>query len=119
MLVVMRDRMRKEIAAKHTIDQVLASKITAEYDKDWPNGRERFLPNTFPGALRQIERLEPTTHRAVGSSSVLSVEQPWDATVVGVILPPSLPAHSDEERDMPTEARERELLALKKRFWDR
>ena len=43
MLVVMRDRMRKEIAAKHTIDQVLASKITAEYDKDWPNGRERFL----------------------------------------------------------------------------
>jgi len=43
MLVVMRDRMRKEIAAKHTVDQVLASKITAEYDKDWPNGRERFL----------------------------------------------------------------------------
>jgi len=43
MLVVMRDRMRKEIAAKHTVDQVLASNITAEYDKDWPNGRERFL----------------------------------------------------------------------------
>jgi cyclase len=43
MLVVMRDRMRKELAAKHTIEQVLASKITAEYDKEWPNGRERFL----------------------------------------------------------------------------
>jgi len=43
MLVVMRDRMKKEIAAKHTVDQALASKITAEYDKDWPNGRERFL----------------------------------------------------------------------------
>jgi glyoxylase-like metal-dependent hydrolase (beta-lactamase superfamily II) len=43
MVVVMRDRMRKEIAAKHTIDQVLASKITADYDKEWPNGRERFL----------------------------------------------------------------------------
>jgi len=43
MLVVMRDRMRKEIAAKHTVDQVLASKITAEYDKDWPTNRERFL----------------------------------------------------------------------------
>lgn len=43
MLVVMRDRMRKEISSKHTVDQVLASKITAEYDKDWPNGRERFL----------------------------------------------------------------------------
>jgi cyclase len=43
MLVVMRDRMRKEIAAKHTVDQVLASKITAEYDAEWPAGRERFL----------------------------------------------------------------------------
>ena len=43
MLVVMRDRMRKEIAAKHTIDQVLASKITADYDTAWPTGRERFL----------------------------------------------------------------------------
>ena len=43
MLVVMRDRMRKEIAAKHTVDQVLASKITAEYDKDWATNRERFL----------------------------------------------------------------------------
>ena len=43
MLVVMRDRMRKEIAAKHTVDQVLASKITAEYDKDWTTNRERFL----------------------------------------------------------------------------
>jgi glyoxylase-like metal-dependent hydrolase (beta-lactamase superfamily II) len=43
MLVVMRDRMRKEVAAKHTVDQVLASKITAEYDKDWPTNRERFL----------------------------------------------------------------------------
>jgi cyclase len=47
MLVVTRDRMRKEIAAKHTVDQVLASKITAEYDKDWPNGRERFLRILF------------------------------------------------------------------------
>ena len=47
MLVVMRDRMRKEIAAKHTIDQVLASKITAEYDNEWPNGRERFLRILF------------------------------------------------------------------------
>ena len=43
MLVVMRDRMRKEVAAKHTIDVVLASKITTDYDTQWPNGRERFL----------------------------------------------------------------------------
>ena len=47
MLVVMRDRMQKEIAAKHTVDQVLASKITAEYDTEWPNGRERFLRILF------------------------------------------------------------------------
>ena len=43
----MRDRMRKEVAAKHTIDQVLASKITAEYDEEWPTGRERFLRILF------------------------------------------------------------------------
>jgi len=43
MLYVLRDRMRKEIAAKHTIEQVLASKITAEYDAAWPANRERFL----------------------------------------------------------------------------
>jgi cyclase len=43
MLYVLRDRMRREIAAKHTIEQVLASKITAEYDAAWPANRERFL----------------------------------------------------------------------------
>jgi glyoxylase-like metal-dependent hydrolase (beta-lactamase superfamily II) len=47
MLVVMRDRMKKEIAAKHTIEQVLASTITADYDKEWPGGRERFLRILF------------------------------------------------------------------------
>jgi cyclase len=43
MLYVLRDRMRREVAARHTIEQVLASKITAEYDAQWPTGRERFL----------------------------------------------------------------------------
>jgi cyclase len=43
MLVVVRDRMRKEIAARHTIEQVLASAITAEYDASWTTNRERFL----------------------------------------------------------------------------
>ncbi len=47
MLVVMRDRMGKEIAARHTVDQVLASNITKEYDAAWPNGRERFLRILF------------------------------------------------------------------------
>jgi glyoxylase-like metal-dependent hydrolase (beta-lactamase superfamily II) len=43
MLVVLRDRMRKEVAAKHTIEQVLASKITADYDAQVSLNRERFL----------------------------------------------------------------------------
>lgn len=47
MLVVMRDRMKKEVAARHTIEQVLASTITADYDKAWPGGRERFLRILF------------------------------------------------------------------------
>ena len=47
MLVVMRDRMQKEIAARHTIEQVLSSTITADYDASWPAGRERFLRILF------------------------------------------------------------------------
>jgi len=43
MLLVMVDRMQKEVAAKHTVEQVLASKITADYDASWTNRRERFL----------------------------------------------------------------------------
>ena len=43
MLVTVRERMQREIAARHTIEQVLASTITAEYDKEWPGNRERFL----------------------------------------------------------------------------
>ena len=43
MLYVLRDRMKREVAAHHTIEQVLASKITAEYDAEWPANRERFL----------------------------------------------------------------------------
>jgi hypothetical protein len=43
MLVVLRDRMKSEIAAKKTVDQVLADSITAPYLKDWPGGHERFV----------------------------------------------------------------------------
>jgi glyoxylase-like metal-dependent hydrolase (beta-lactamase superfamily II) len=43
MLVVMRDRMQKAIAAGQTVDQVLASQITADYNASFPSGRERFL----------------------------------------------------------------------------
>lgn len=47
MLVVLRDRLQNEIAAGRTIDEILASKITAEYDASWPGGRERFLRFAF------------------------------------------------------------------------
>lgn len=53
MLVVMRDRMKMEVAARHTIEQVLASKITADYDKEWPGGRERFLRILFQELSRK------------------------------------------------------------------
>jgi glyoxylase-like metal-dependent hydrolase (beta-lactamase superfamily II) len=43
MLVVMRDRMQREVAASRTIEQVLASRITADYDQQWTTGRDRFL----------------------------------------------------------------------------
>jgi glyoxylase-like metal-dependent hydrolase (beta-lactamase superfamily II) len=43
MLYTMRERMQKEIAARRTIEQVLASKISADYDAQWAAGRERFL----------------------------------------------------------------------------
>lgn len=43
MLVALRDRMRQEIAAGKTVDQVLAMKITAPYEKEWPGGHERFV----------------------------------------------------------------------------
>lgn len=43
MLVAVRERMAREIGAGRTLDQILASQITADYDREWPGGRERFL----------------------------------------------------------------------------
>ena len=43
MLVTLRDRMKKEIAAGKSVEQVLAAKITEPYAKDWPGGHERFV----------------------------------------------------------------------------
>ncbi len=43
MLVVLRDRMRAEIAAGRTVEQILAANITAPYAREWPNGHERFV----------------------------------------------------------------------------
>lgn len=47
MLVAMRDRMKAEIAAGKTVDQVLTAKITEPYAKDWPGGHERFVRTLF------------------------------------------------------------------------
>ena len=43
MLVVLRDRMKAEVGAGKTLDQVLAANITAPFAKEWPNGHERFV----------------------------------------------------------------------------
>jgi cyclase len=53
MLVAVRDRLQKDIAAGQTIEQILASKITAEYDASWPGGRERFLRIAFQELSRK------------------------------------------------------------------
>lgn len=43
MLVALRDRMRGEVAAGKTLEQVQAAKITAAYERDWPGGHDRFV----------------------------------------------------------------------------
>jgi glyoxylase-like metal-dependent hydrolase (beta-lactamase superfamily II) len=43
MLVTLRDRMRTEVAARRSVDDVLAAKITEPYAKEWPGGHERFV----------------------------------------------------------------------------
>lgn len=43
MLVALRDRMRAEVAAGRTIEQLLALGITAPYAREWPGGHERFV----------------------------------------------------------------------------
>ena len=47
MLVKLRDTMTAEIAAKKTVEQVLADSITKSYAKEWPNGHERFVRLLF------------------------------------------------------------------------
>jgi len=46
-LFASRDRVRAEIAAGKTIEQVLAANITAAYAKDWPGGHERFVRTLY------------------------------------------------------------------------
>lgn len=46
-LYALRERMRSEIAAGKTIDQILAANIAAPYAKDWPAGHERFVRTLY------------------------------------------------------------------------
>jgi glyoxylase-like metal-dependent hydrolase (beta-lactamase superfamily II) len=43
MLVALRARMQREVAAGRTLDQVLALKITEPYAREFPAGHERFV----------------------------------------------------------------------------
>ncbi len=53
MLVALRDRMQKEVAAGRTIEEVLAAKITEPYAKDWPGGHERFVRALYQELARR------------------------------------------------------------------
>ncbi|HJU75250.1 MAG TPA: MBL fold metallo-hydrolase [Gemmatimonadaceae bacterium] len=46
-LFTLRDKVRAEIAASKTVDQVLAAKLTEPYAKDWPGGHERFVRTLY------------------------------------------------------------------------
>lgn len=43
MLVTLRDRMRREVAAGKTLEQVLEAKLTQDFARDWPTGHDRFV----------------------------------------------------------------------------
>ena len=47
MTVALRDRIQAEIRAGKTLDQILAMKVTAQYEKDFPGGHERFVRMAF------------------------------------------------------------------------
>ena len=53
MLVSLRTRMQQEIAAGHTVDQVLAARIAAPWEKEWPAGHERFVRLLFQELSRR------------------------------------------------------------------
>lgn len=48
-----RERIQQEVRAGNTIEQVLALKLTATYEKDWPAGHERFVRAVFDELARR------------------------------------------------------------------
>jgi glyoxylase-like metal-dependent hydrolase (beta-lactamase superfamily II) len=53
MVVALRDRIRAEIAAGKTLDQILAAKVTAAYEKEFPAGHERFVRLAYQELARR------------------------------------------------------------------
>ena len=43
MLVVLRERMRAELVAGKSLDEIIAARITSDYAKEWPGGHDRFV----------------------------------------------------------------------------
>ena len=53
MVVALRDRIKAEIAAGKTLDQIIAAKVTTAYEKDFPGGHERFVRLTHQELTRR------------------------------------------------------------------
>jgi glyoxylase-like metal-dependent hydrolase (beta-lactamase superfamily II) len=49
-VATVRERVAREVRAKKTIEQVLALKLSAEFEKEWPGGHERFIRAVFDEA---------------------------------------------------------------------
>ena len=46
-IATVRDRVQREVRSGKTLEQVLAMKPSAEFEKDWPGGHERFIRAVF------------------------------------------------------------------------
>ena len=47
------ERVQREVRAGKTIEQVLAMKVSAEFEKEWPGGHERFVRAVFDEVSRK------------------------------------------------------------------
>ena len=52
-VVAVRTRVEAEVRARKTIEQVLALKLTAPYEKEWPGGHERFVRAVYEELSRK------------------------------------------------------------------
>jgi cyclase len=52
-VATVRDRVQREVRAGKTVEQILALKLSAEYEKEWPGGHERFVRAVFEELSRR------------------------------------------------------------------